>query len=156
MDFLLWAARTLHLFSVVVWLGGLMYQAAVLLPVAKAEQKELDEFTRHCIRRFQPFVWMCVWTMLVTGVALMLFNPRFVFFRYDDLWSVLLGAKQFVFAAMIFFSFGFARMFRRMDEMQKNKSSEESMLPYLHQMVLFGKITIGLAMSALLLAAGMN
>lgn len=156
MDFLLWTARALHVFGVVVWFGGLMYQAVVTHPVARVEQKELDDFTRHFIRRFLPFVWMCVWTVLITGVALMLFNPRFVFIHYGDRWSVLLGLKQLVFLVMMFFSFGYARMFSRVDHMLAESESKERVIPFFNQMVMFGKINVALAILALLLAAGLN
>jgi putative copper export protein len=155
MDFLLWTARSLHVFSVIVWFGGLMYEAVVVQAVAKAEAKELDDTVRHFVRRFQPFVWMCVWTILVTGVALMLFNPRFVFFRFDDAWSVLLGAKQLVFLVMVFFSFGYARMFSRVDEMVKKGNSSEMVLPFFNQMMMFGKLNVMLAIIGVLVAAAM-
>ncbi len=133
-----------------------MYQAVVTLPVAKVEGQELDNFTRHLLRRFQPFVWMCVWTILITGVGLMLFDPRFVFFLYNDRWSVLLGVKQVVFAAMVFFSFGYARMLSRVDDMLMNDESSESVKPFYNQMLMLGKINVALAIVALLVAAGLN
>jgi hypothetical protein len=52
-------------------------------------------------------------TVLVTGICLMMFSPRFVFFSYPDWWSIALGLKQVVFLLMAFFSFGFARMVQR-------------------------------------------
>ncbi len=156
MDFLLWSARSLHIFSVVVWIGGLLFQSAVAFPVARSEQKELDPFSIHLLRRFQPFVWMCVWTIFVTGVALMLFNPRFILFHYPDLWSILLALKQLVFGLMVFFSFGYARMFRGVDGMIREGGPLENVQPFYSQMLKFGKINVGLAILALLLAAGLN
>jgi uncharacterized membrane protein len=150
MDFLLWAVRSVHIFAVVVWLGGLMYQGAVTLPVAKSEGVEVGAQTLHTLRRFMPFVWMCVWTVLVTGVGLMLFSPRFIFGEYRDSWSVLLGLKQLTFVLMAFFSFGYARMLRRCTE---NVSSADG---YFQQMVQFGRITVALGISALLLASGLH
>ena len=155
MDFLLWAARSLHIFGVVVWFGGLLYQAAVLFPVVTFEGKELSDLHRHFIRRFQPFVWMCVWTVLVTGVALTLFNPRFVFFQFEDRWSVLLGFKQVVFACMVFFSIGHARMFSLIDELMGKGETADHVAPFFRQMVLFGKLNIGLAIVTLGLAAAL-
>lgn len=160
MDFLLWATGSVHLFCVVVWLGGLAYQAVVTLPVARATNSELAGSHRHLIRRFLPFVWMCVWSILITGVVLMLFNPRFVFFQYNDPWSVLLGMKQAVFLLMCFFSFGYARMFSRTDELLSRKSGGEEALrsaqPYYHSMLRYGKINLGLGIVALLVASGMK
>jgi uncharacterized membrane protein len=74
MEFMLWGVRSLHLFSVVVWFGGIMYQAVVIFPVAKDAQLGLRKDALQLLRRFLPFVWMCVWTILLTGAALMLFN----------------------------------------------------------------------------------
>jgi uncharacterized membrane protein len=148
MDFLLWSTRSLHIFSVVVWFGGLMYQAVVTIPVVQAND-EVSEISMHLVRRFQPFVWMCVWTMLVTGAVLMLFDPRFVFFQYRDRWSIILGFKQLTFLLMIFFSFGYARMFKRVQESQNDRRS------YYQRMVQFGRINVALGIIAILLAAAL-
>jgi uncharacterized membrane protein len=156
MDLLLWVARSLHVFSIVVWFGGLMFQAAVTFPVARVEDREFDPFTLHVAQRFQPFVWMCVWTVLVTGVALMLFDPRFVFFHFETRWATMLGVKQLVFLAMMFFSFGYARMFARVAEMVRRNDPRDEVVPFYRQMVLFGKINVALAIGALMLAAAMR
>jgi uncharacterized membrane protein len=134
----------------------MMYQAAVTLTVAKVEDRDFDPFIIHVLRRFQPFVWMCVWTILVTGVVLMLFDTRFVFFHYADRWSVLLGSKQLVFVTLIFFNVGYARMFARVADMVRRKESREDVLPFYRQMMFFGRINVGLAIVAVLIAAGMK
>ncbi|MBI4534661.1 MAG: CopD family protein [Ignavibacteriae bacterium] len=158
MDFLLWVARSLHIFSVAIWLGGLTYQAVVVGLVSKAEKTEFTESTRHMLRRFTPFVWLCLWTVLVTGVGLMLFDPRFLWFQYHDRWAVLLGLKQFVFLLMLFFSFGYARMFSRVDEILSGSQQDpdESPRRYFDRMMQFGRINIALGIVAVLLAAGLH
>lgn len=156
MDFLLWAARSLHIFSAVVWFGGLAYQAAVAVPVAKAERREFDVLTRHLIRGFQPYVWMCACTLVITGLALMLFNPKYVFLRFEDRWSVLLAAKQVALGAIIFFSFGYARMVRRVDEMLRASEPAENVTPFYDQMLFFGRVTLVLAIIAVMLTAGLH
>lgn len=156
MEFLLWAVRSLHLFSVVVWIGGLMYQSAVATPVAGVEGNELVGWNRHLIRRFVPFVWMCVWTVFVTGLALMLFSPRFIFFDYDDRWSVALGLKQLTFVIMVVFAFGYARMFSRLDEILSQAGPKSDPAPYHRRLVEFGRINAALGIAALLLAAAMQ
>ena len=133
-----------------------MYQASATMPVARVSEKEFDEFTRHLLRRFQPFVWMCVWTILITGVALMLFNPRFVWFQFNNRWSALLGLKQLVFVVMIFFSFGYARMFDSIEKILARNGAKEQVMPFYNQMLLFGKVNVALAILALLLAAGLH
>ncbi len=159
MDFLLWVARSLHLFSVVVWLGGLMYQAVVTLPVARAEQNELDKYTLHILRRFIPFVWMCVWTILITGICLMLFNPRFILFEYHDRWSIVLGLKQLMFFLLVFFSFGYARMFARLEESISSSTGNQVQADtsvYYQRLLQFGKINVGLGIAGVLITAAMN
>jgi len=157
MDFLLWATRSLHIFAVVVWLGGLMYQSAVMLAVAKVEGSESAPQTIHSLRRFVPFVWMCVWTVFVTGVALMFFSTKFVAFQFHDSWAILLGLKQLTFILMLFFSFGYARMLTRADEMmRKPELPVDEAKPYFRRMGQFGKINIGLGIVSLLLATGMK
>ncbi len=156
MDFLLWIARSIHLFCVIVWFGGMMYQTAVTLPVARVEEREFDPLTLHLLRRFQPFVWMCVWTTLVTGVALMLFDTRFEFFRFDSRWSLMLGLKQVIFVLMVFFMTGYARMFARVADMVRKKDPRENVLQFYRQMMFFGRVNVALAIVAVLLAGGMS
>ncbi|MFN0156985.1 MAG: hypothetical protein ACKVRP_02810 [Bacteroidota bacterium] len=150
MDFLLWATKSLHFFSMVVWLGGLMYQAVVTVPGLVAE--ETRDAGMAFMLRFLPYLWMCVWTMAVTGVALMLFSPRFIFFDYGDSWSVILGAKQAVFLLMLFFSFGYARMLKRSAEL-KGTADEQA---FRERMVQFNRINVGLAVIAVLLGSALN
>ena len=134
-----------------------MYQAVVAIEVARSEGTEFTPQTIHMLRRFAPFVWMCVWTVLVTGVALMLFSTRFVFFQFNDLWSILLAMKQATFLLMVFFSFGYARMFARVEELMKEGVKPlDDVLPYHHRMLQFGRINIALGILALLLATGMR
>lgn len=142
----------MHLFAVIVWLGGMLSQAVML----RSEAGMPDAAWRRLFARFQPFMWMSVWTTLVTGIALMLFDPRFVFFRYDSTWSVLLGMKQAVFAAMVFFAVGQARMWRRGEHMHVAGGTEEVGGLYDHQVLRFARVNVGLAIVAILLAAGMN
>ena len=159
MEFLLWAARSLHIFGVVVWLGGLTYQSAVTLTAAKAEGAEFSPQTIHTLRRFVPFVWMLVWTVLVTGLTLMLFSTRFVFFEFHDRWSVLLGLKQVTFLLMVLFSFGYARMFSRVDELMNSTTGQnprEVAFPFFQRMNQFGRIIIALGMIELMLASALR
>lgn len=159
MDFLLWAARSLHVFGVVVWLGGLTYQSAVSLAVAKAEGTEFSPQSIHSLRRFVPFVWMMVWTVLVTGVTMMLFSTRFVFLEFHDQWSVLMGMKQITFLLMVFFSFGYARMLARVYELinaTRNQDPQDDPSPFYKRMNQFGRITIVLGMVQIMLASGLR
>lgn len=142
----------MHLFAVIVWLGGMLFQAVML----RSEAGVIDAAWRERFARFQPFVWMCIWTILVTGIAMMLFDPRFVFFRYDDTWSVLLGLKQAVFVAMVFFAVGQARMWRRSELIRAAGEAEQEKNLYDYHLLRFARVNVGLAIVAILLAAGMK
>ena len=155
MDFLIWATRTLHLFAVVVWVGGLMFQSAVIVAVARAEGMELTRQTVHVIGRFLPFVWMSVWTVLVTGIVLMLFSPRFVLLEFHDRWSVLLLVKQLAFTLMVVFSIGTARMYYHVQELMRGAHEHESM-PYYRRIVQFARINVALGIASVLAAVGMR
>ena len=86
--------------------------------------------------------------MLVTGVALMLFSTRFVLFEFHDRWSVLLLLKQTAFLLMVIFSLGFARMFRRLEDVS-NRGVEGAIgaAAYYQRMVQFGKINVALGIA---------
>jgi uncharacterized membrane protein len=58
------AAVFLHVLAVVVWIGGLAYQAHVLLPVARAGQA--DAFTEAAVRA-RPVTWTAVGLVVLTG-----------------------------------------------------------------------------------------
>lgn len=158
MDFLLWAARGLHLFAVVVWLGGFIYQIAVTSPVMRVEHTEFDRVARHFLRRFMPFVWLSVWTILITGICLMLFSPQYVVFQYQDRWSIALGLKQLTFVLMVVVSFGYARMVAGMDALLSRTELPplDDLIPYHRRVMQYGRINVGLGIVALLLAAAMN
>jgi uncharacterized membrane protein len=135
-----------------------MYQEVVTLPMFRFENERPDARTLTSIGRFVPFVWMCVWTMLVTGTAMMMFNPKFVFMEFPDGWSILLAFKQAVFAVMVFFSFGYARMYVRLREISADDNGSSSGQARLHynQLQRFGRVNIALGIVGILLAAGMK
>ena len=146
----------LHLFAVVVWLGGLMFQSGVAMPVVQFESEQARTAMRKVNKRFVGFVWMSVWTILITGVLMMLFDPRFIWLAYQDKWSVLLGLKQLVFLFMIFYAFGYARMLKYLDAPSSNGGFDEKAELYRHRVNQFRTMNIFLGIVAVLLAAAMS
>ena len=73
MEFMIWATRSMHVFSAVVWLGGLLYMGGILYPVFRYEELTTSLQYVRIERRFTGFVWMCVWTTAITGVLLVTF-----------------------------------------------------------------------------------
>lgn len=145
----------MHVFGVVVWLGGLMFQSAVAQPVAQFEGAETRDAMRKINKRFTGFIWMSVWTILVTGVIMMLLSPWFIWFEYNNQRSILLGFKQLVFILMMFYAFGYARMLSYLDSPSSNGGFDQKAELYRHRLSQFRKISIALGITALLLSAGM-
>ena len=160
MNFVLWACRAMHIFGVIVWLGGLMFQNAVAQPVVKFESVEAQSVMRKVQHRFTGFIWMSVWTVFITGVILMLLSPRFILFHYDDRWSILLGLKQLAFMLMIFYAFGHARMLSYIERASRNGDSGETLPADAIALAAgradqFRKMSIALGIAATLMAAAM-
>jgi uncharacterized membrane protein len=101
MEFMIWATRSVHVFSAVVWLGGLLYMGGVLYPVFRHERMTATVLYVGIERRFMGFVWMCVWTTAITGVLLMLFSPKFQFGSYRTIWEYLFLLKQIIYLTMV-------------------------------------------------------
>lgn len=153
---MLWVCRSLHVLSIVIWLGGLMFQTAVLLPVLQLESDPGGAVARKVNRRFTGFVWMSVWSMLVTGVIMMLLNPRFIWFQYSDRWSVILGVKELLFLLMIFYAVGYARMLKYLDSPSSNGGFNEKAELYRHRLDQFRRMSIALGIIALFLGVAMD
>jgi uncharacterized membrane protein len=145
----------MHIFGLVVWLGGLMFQSAIVMPVLHAQTEYSRNVQRMLMQRFTGFISMSAWTLAVTGCLMMLLNPRFVWFQYHDAWSVLLGSKLIVFVLMIFYSFGYARMLAYLSSPSSNGGFNEKAELYRHRINQFRIINIALGILALLLGAAM-
>lgn len=152
MDFMIWAVRVSHLFAVVVWLGSLLYQAAVILPLWTPGDRTRTEVVRMFLGRSLPYLWMGLTTALITGICLMLFSTRFVFFRYDDWWSIALGLKQVLFLLMAIFTIGLIRLVQAFSELRE--SDQEDLLRI--RILQFNRSSVLLGIMTLLLAASMN
>ncbi len=116
MDFVLWVSRVMHIISVVAWLGGLIFLNTLLLPIAAHHKETRSTTVIEVQRRFLPFVWSSVWTILITGILLMLLSPRFLWFDLSTLWYQLLVAKQVAFLLLLFFSWQTGKVLERLEE----------------------------------------
>lgn len=156
MDFLLWVCRSMHLFGVVVWVGGMMFQHTVAAPIAQSENAGTQVVMRKMNKQFTGFVWMSVWTILVTGILMMLFDPRFIWFQYSDRWSLLLGVKQVIFLLMVFYAFGYSRMLKYLESPSSNGGYDEKVELCRHRLNQFRTISIFWGIAGLLVSAGMR
>ncbi len=153
MDFVLWVCRVMHVVSVVVWIGGLIFLNAILNPVVEYEKATRSSVIIAIQRRFQPFVWSSLWSLLITGFLLMLLSPRFLWFDFSTTWSQLLAVKVFSFLVLGFFGWQQAKVLERIVEtVGKEDEVFEGWRRGYHRLV---KRSIGIGLVALLSAAGM-
>ncbi len=146
---MIWATRSVHLFAVIVWLGGMFYQGLFIVPRLKAEHGS-DPGAIAAMVQFIPIGWMCLSMAFVTGVALMLFSPRFLFFQYHDYWSIALGLKQLTFVLMSFFFYGNSRM------LKLAVVAPEHAKPALERVVQFSRINVALSILVIGIAVSMR
>jgi uncharacterized membrane protein len=150
MDFVIWASRVMHVLASVVWIGGLVFQNVVSMPVLRYEGEEGSPSTVKVGGRFVGFTWMCAWTIAVTGCILMLLDPRFLWFRYGTPWAVILGFKQLLFILLVVYAFGIARLLVRLDG-----ADEKTGLLIMHRLRQFRSISILAGLCAVVLAVSM-
>jgi uncharacterized membrane protein len=150
LEFVIWASRVMHVVGSMVWIGGLVFQNVVSNPVLQYEGEERSASTLKVGTRFVGFVWICAWTMAVTGVILMLLDPRFLWFEYGTRWSVFLGLKQLIFVLLVFYAFGTARLLARLDG-----ADGQTGVLIMHRLRQFRGISILLGLCAAVLAVSM-
>ena len=138
MEFMMWATRSIHVFSAVIWLGGLLYMGGILYPVFRYEKMTTSTHYVRIERRFLGFVWMCVWTTACTGIFLMIFSPRFVLGQYRVLWDYLLLLKEIVYVVMVAVAVSGTKIVKRMETVLKSAQPGEieNRLLDLHQKML--------------------
>ncbi|MBI3586752.1 MAG: CopD family protein [Ignavibacteriales bacterium] len=124
MDFVLWACRLMHVISVVVWFGGLIFINAVFIPIVEHQEATKLQVVLGTQKRFLPFIWSCFWSLLMTGILLMLLSPKFLWFEYSTLWSKLLAIKQVALLLLAFFSWQTVQVFSKMEQAVGNDSDE--------------------------------
>lgn len=152
MDFVLWVARLMHGISAVIWIGGLIFLNVVLSPLLDQEGASHLEFARRVRRRFFPFIWFSIWTMVTTGIFLMILNPRFIWFDASTLWSKLLVVKQVCFALLVFVSWQAWRVNKKLEALAQKHEEEGGWGEGFQRLV---RRSIALGLLALMGAAGM-
>jgi len=145
----------MHVFAVIVWLGGMMFQSAVVVPIAQHEGGIVKGFLNAVNHRFVGFIWMSVWTLAVTGIIMMLLNPNFIWLKFDNRWSILMASKIVIFILMVFYGFGYARMLEYLSRPSSNGGYNELAELYKHRIEQFRRMSIMLGIAALLLAAAL-
>ena len=102
---LLTAAYSLHMLATVTWVGGITFQAALLLPLAlqpEAPPQELRKLLRSIRRRFQPLAWLSLAVLIGTGLTQMAANTHYEgLLVIENRWSVAILLKHLGIAVMV-------------------------------------------------------
>lgn len=63
-------AAWFHVVAAVVWFGGMLFMAAVMVPAARSvlDPPSRGRFMADIGRRFRPITWACVVVIVLTGV----------------------------------------------------------------------------------------
>lgn len=116
MEFVIWAARVVHILSGSVLIGGMVYYNAVLAPVAEYEKVFSHPWLRAVDRRFQGYIWSTAWPLLVTGIILLLLQPGLAHVGLTDLWTWMMLVKVVSFFCLVFFGWQSGLVVARMQE----------------------------------------
>ena len=155
---MIWATRSIHGFSVVVWLGGLLYMGGVLYPVFRHERMTVTPLYVRIERRFMGFVWMSIWSTAITGIFLMLFSPKYHFGSYREQWEILLLIKQLIFVGMVFVAISSGKIVRKMESilvLPSSSSPEDQLLIHHNKILARRRLNIIIGILALLISMQM-
>ncbi len=145
---MLWAALSLHIFSVVIWLGSLCFLSAILYPVLEVEKQSGSEVNEHLHRRLMPFLWLSLWTIGITGVALYIFLPDFIYGREFETWLIPVHGKIVLFIFIIIFSMRTNRIYAMYRKAKTNSERAQYLLIIARTIritILIGIVTVLLA-----------
>jgi uncharacterized membrane protein len=90
--------------ATIVWIGGVFFQAAILIPLlskapATDDQTRILEAVR---RRFNPLAWLSLAVLITTGLTQMSASPNYRgFLTIANLWSVAILTKHLIIGLMI-------------------------------------------------------
>lgn len=91
----------LHMVATVVWIGGLFFQSAILLP-ALSQRADAADLLRLLRRRFQPLAWLSLAVLIGTGLLQMSANSNYEgVLSLANSWSQAIFAKHFAIGLMI-------------------------------------------------------
>ena len=124
-----WAALYMHLFSAVAWLGGILFLTGVSRPIFEYYGKEQYILQQQLKERFLGFSWMLAITTAVTGVVVILWSTRFLFFNFSTLWLVLAHLKILGFLILSVLTFMLRSSYRELKSARAELLSGEDLTP---------------------------
>jgi uncharacterized membrane protein len=127
--YIYWAALYLHLFSAVAWLGGILFLTGVTRPIFEYHKESSFEISNQIKVRFLGFTWMLVWTTLITGLVILLWSTRFLFFDFSSLWLILMHLKILFFFLLFVLNLGLRSSYRELTNARAVTEGAEDISP---------------------------
>lgn len=96
-------AYWLHMIATVIWIGGLVTLAVMVLPAARGalDAEGYSNLIGNIQRRLDPLAWFSLVMLLGTGMVQMSANPNYQgFLAIDSTWAAAIFAKHLVFFGM--------------------------------------------------------
>jgi uncharacterized membrane protein len=93
-----------HMLATVLWIGGLVVLALLVLPAAhKAlESEAYSQLLAGIQQRLDPMVWFCIALLLASGMFQMSASPHYSgFLAIESLWAWAILAKHLLFGIMV-------------------------------------------------------
>jgi len=94
----------LHLLATVAWIGGVFINNLALSPSAREslEPPAMGRFMASYMRRFRVITYVCMGVLVVTGVIMMLFSPKYTGgFDSSSTWAIFLLLKHILVVVLI-------------------------------------------------------
>ena len=124
--------KALHDLATVLWIGGLIHQAFVVLPAFKNKLKEnedLKPIPMKVQRRVSLLVAVSIPILVVTGILESFHSKEFLgFFNFGNTYSALLSVKHILVIAMICIAVSRKMLMRRSKEPKKMEMLSAKML----------------------------
>ena len=127
--YIYWAALYTHLFGAVAWLGGILFLTGVTRPIFEYYGAEAYDLQQRIKVRFLGFTWMLLWTVVVTGVIVLLWSTRFIFFDFSSLWLILAHVKILLFLILAVLSLMLRSSYREIENARSEKEGSEDLSP---------------------------
>jgi uncharacterized membrane protein len=87
-----------------VWIGGLFFQAVILVPALQKSSEHGERFSLlvQLEARFRPLAWLSLVILVVTGLIQMVMNPNYEgLLGVANTWSSAILAKHVAFGGML-------------------------------------------------------
>jgi putative copper export protein len=157
--FIYWAALFVHLFCSVAWLGGILFLTGVARPIFEYDPEGSYEISQRLKIRFLGFSWMLAWSTFVSGIIVLLWSTKFVFFDFATTWRALAHVKFLLFIVLFFVTLGLRSSYRDLTAARASTEEGEDLTPrqvLLWRVRMFEQIEVWLAIFLLAIVSIMQ